>query len=69
MTGLQRTSAQTEIDFDLQGKLGAFSISDLFQMLSFTQKTGTVTLMPMYRNPQCRRLLVCLRMWHHRVEY
>lgn len=29
---------------DLAGKLAAFSISDLFQMLSFTQKTGTVTL-------------------------
>ena len=31
-------------EFDLQGRLGAISLSDLFQMLSFTRKTGTVTL-------------------------
>lgn len=35
---------QEETDFDLQGRLSAFSLSDLFQMLSFTQKSGTVTL-------------------------
>src|SRR5947209_2953995 len=31
-------------DFDLQGRLGCFSMSDLLQTLSFTQKTGTLTL-------------------------
>ncbi len=31
-------------DVDLQGRLGAFTISDIFQMLSFTQKTGTLTM-------------------------
>jgi hypothetical protein len=31
-------------DFDLQGRLGCFSLSDLLQTLSFTQKTGTLTL-------------------------
>ena len=35
---------ELERDIDLQGRLAAFSISDLFQMLSFTRKTGTVTL-------------------------
>jgi hypothetical protein len=36
--------ARVDPDVDLQGKLSVFSLSDLFQMLSFTQKTGTVTL-------------------------
>src|SRR5262245_18993668 len=31
-------------DFDLQGRLGCFNLSDLLQTLSFTQKTGTLTL-------------------------
>jgi hypothetical protein len=31
-------------DFDLQGRIGCFSLSDLLQTLSFTQKTGTLTL-------------------------
>ena len=31
-------------DFDLQGRLGCFSLTDLLQTLSFTQKTGTLTL-------------------------
>src|SRR6476659_5370342 len=31
-------------DFDLQGRLGCFTLSDLLQTLSFTQKTGTLTL-------------------------
>lgn len=31
-------------EFDLQGKLGAFSISDIFQMFSYTEKTGTLTM-------------------------
>ncbi|HET7038021.1 MAG TPA: DUF4388 domain-containing protein [Thermomicrobiaceae bacterium] len=35
---------ELESDIDLQGRLAAFSISDLLQMLSFTRKTGTVTL-------------------------
>ena len=37
-------TARVDPDVDLQGKLSVFSLSDLFQMLSFTQKTGTVTL-------------------------
>ncbi|MEO8287422.1 MAG: DUF4388 domain-containing protein [Chloroflexota bacterium] len=31
-------------DFDLQGRIGCFNLSDLLQTLSFTQKTGTLTL-------------------------
>lgn len=31
-------------EFDLQGRLGAFTFSDLLQMLSLTEKTGTLTL-------------------------
>src|SRR5437870_13721386 len=31
-------------DFDLQGRLGCFNLSDLLQTFSFTQKTGTLTL-------------------------
>ena len=31
-------------ELDLQGKLGAFSISDIFQMFSYTEKTGTLTM-------------------------
>jgi hypothetical protein len=31
-------------EFDLQGKLGVFTISDLFQMLSFSNKSGVLTL-------------------------
>lgn len=44
MVARQPTSAKVDPDVDLQGKLSVFSISDLFQMLSFTRKTGTVTL-------------------------
>src|SRR5690242_19497390 len=36
--------ANEKDDFDLQGRLGCFSLSDLLQTLSFTQKTGTLTL-------------------------
>jgi hypothetical protein len=31
-------------EFDLQGKLGTFTLSDLFQMLSFSNKSGVLTL-------------------------
>ena len=31
-------------DFDLQGRLGNFAISDVLQMISFSGKTGTLTL-------------------------
>lgn len=31
-------------DFDLQGRLGNFAISDLLQMIGFSGKTGTLTL-------------------------
>jgi hypothetical protein len=30
--------------YDLQGRLGAFSISDIFQMFTYTEKTGTLTM-------------------------
>src|ERR671936_501294 len=36
--------ANEKDDFDLQGRLGCFTLSDLLQTLSFTQKTGTLTL-------------------------
>ncbi len=36
--------ANEKDDFDLQGRIGCFSLSDLLQTLSFTQKTGTLTL-------------------------
>jgi hypothetical protein len=44
MVASQFASAKVDPDVDLQGKLSVFSLSDLFQMLSFTRKTGTVTL-------------------------
>ncbi len=44
MMSSQSGIARVDPDVDLQGKLSIFSLSDLFQMLSFTQKTGTVTL-------------------------
>jgi len=31
-------------EIDLQGKLGAFSISDIFQMFTYTEKTGTLAM-------------------------
>ena len=31
-------------DFDLQGRLGAFSISDIFQMFTYTEKSGTLAM-------------------------
>src|SRR5215211_4218266 len=31
-------------EFDLQGRLGNFAISDILQMISFSGKTGTLTL-------------------------
>ena len=31
-------------EFDLQGRLGAFSISDIFQMFTYTEKTGTLAM-------------------------
>lgn len=48
--GFQRASLVGDGEFDLQGRLGAFSISDLFQMLSYTQKTGTLTLIQGWNN-------------------
>ena len=33
-----------DTEFDLQGRLGVFTLSDLFQMLTFTQKTGVLAL-------------------------
>lgn len=33
-----------EGDYDLQGRLGAFSISDIFQMFTYTEKTGTLAM-------------------------
>ncbi len=34
----------TKEEFDLQGRIGLFTLTDLLQTLSFTQKTGTLTL-------------------------
>lgn len=31
-------------EIDLQGRLGAFSISDIFQMFTYTEKTGTLAM-------------------------
>src|SRR5688572_31972177 len=31
-------------EYDLQGRLGAFTISDIFQMFTYTEKTGTLTM-------------------------
>ncbi len=44
MTSQSGIATRVDPDVDLQGKLSVFTLSDLFQMLSFTQKTGTVTL-------------------------
>lgn len=33
-----------ELEFDLQGRLGAFSISDIFQMFTYTEKSGTLSM-------------------------
>lgn len=33
-----------EGSYDLQGRLGAFSISDIFQMFTYTEKTGTLSM-------------------------
>lgn len=52
MSALHRTSfdsiglpgASVVEELDLQGKLGAFSISDIFQMFSYTEKTGTLAM-------------------------
>src|SRR5215207_8822292 len=35
---------QAEMEFDLQGRLGAFSISDIFQMFTYTEKSGTLSM-------------------------
>jgi len=32
------------LDFDLQGRQGAFSISDIFQMFTYTEKSGTLSM-------------------------
>ena len=42
----QQTGAlgSTDMDFDLQGRLGNFAISDILQMVGFSGKTGTLTL-------------------------
>jgi hypothetical protein len=39
-----RPSGNPTGEFDLQGKLGTFTLSDLFQMLSFSNKSGVLTL-------------------------
>ncbi|HUG16378.1 MAG TPA: DUF4388 domain-containing protein [Thermomicrobiales bacterium] len=38
-------SSLGEGGYDLQGRLGAFSISDIFQMFTYTEKTGTLSMM------------------------
>lgn len=44
MTGVGPVRSIADTELDLQGRLGAFTLSDLFQMLSFTQKTGILAL-------------------------
>ncbi len=44
MSSQTAITTRVDPDVDLQGKLSVFTLSDLFQMLSFTQKTGTITL-------------------------
>jgi hypothetical protein len=39
-----RMDTHEKEEFDLQGRIGCFTLSDLLQTLSFTQKTGTLTL-------------------------
>ncbi len=38
------TQASDGIPWDLAGRLGTFTLSDIFQMISFSGKTGTLTL-------------------------
>jgi hypothetical protein len=40
---LMKPEIDTE-EYDLRGRLGAFSISDIFQMFTYTEKTGTLTM-------------------------
>jgi hypothetical protein len=40
---LMRLESDRE-EYDLRGRLGAFSISDIFQMFTYTEKTGTLTM-------------------------
>jgi hypothetical protein len=43
--GLERIRPEiAEGEYDLRGHLGAFSISDIFQMFTYTEKTGTLTM-------------------------
>ncbi|MDI3339334.1 MAG: DUF4388 domain-containing protein [Sphaerobacter sp.] len=44
MTAVRESRPGDDTELDLQGRLGAFSLSDLVQMLSFTRKTGVLTL-------------------------
>jgi hypothetical protein len=44
MTSSSAVPALEKNEFDLQGKLGVFTLSDLFQMLSFSNKSGVLTL-------------------------
>ncbi|HET9017281.1 MAG TPA: DUF4388 domain-containing protein [Thermomicrobiaceae bacterium] len=44
MTARSGAIAVDDTGFDLQGRLGVFTLSDLFQMLTFTQKTGVLEL-------------------------
>lgn len=38
------SSTAEDTEYDLQGRLGAFSISDIFQVFTYTEKTGTLTM-------------------------
>jgi hypothetical protein len=44
MSNATLSSRKLSGEFDLQGKLGVFTLSDLFQMLSFSNKSGVLTL-------------------------
>jgi hypothetical protein len=44
MNGYDSRETLESPDFDLEGRLGNFAISDILQMISFSGKTGTLTL-------------------------
>jgi hypothetical protein len=44
MSFITRPAAKLNTEYDLQGRLGVFTLSDLFQMLSFSNKSGVLTL-------------------------
>ena len=50
MTQTDVQDALVKSEFDLQGRLGNFLISDLLQMIQLSGKTGTLTLLQGWNN-------------------